>query len=72
MSRVAVIGAETAIQGFGLVGALMLVATDPDEVRAAWRSVPPDVGVVILTHDAAASIGPVALDRDWPLVAVMT
>ncbi len=56
VGRVAAIGAEVAVQGFGLAGALVLVADDPDEVRAAWRSMPPDVTVVILTRQALAAL----------------
>jgi vacuolar-type H+-ATPase subunit F/Vma7 len=54
--RVAAIGAEVAVQGFGLAGALVLPADGPDEARAAWRSLPADVVVLILTPDAAAAL----------------
>jgi vacuolar-type H+-ATPase subunit F/Vma7 len=57
MARAAVIGQTLQIQGFALAGAVMCPAEDLDEARAAWRSLPPDVAVVLLTPDAAAWLG---------------
>ena len=71
MGAVAVIGEETRIRGFAMVGAILLAAEDAPAVRAAWRRLPPDVAVVILT----AAADDVLKDRDhastWPLVTVM-
>ena len=53
MSRVAVIGEGVRVQGFVLAGALVFVAEDPAGARAAWRSLPPDVAVAVLTPRAA-------------------
>ncbi len=69
MGRVAAIGAEVAVQGFGLAGALVIPAEGAESVRAAWRNLPDDVAVVVLTPAAAA-----ALDVELhtgPLVAVL-
>jgi len=57
MSRAAVIGQALQIQGFALAGAVMYPADDQDEARAAWRSLPPDIAVVLLTPEAAAWLG---------------
>jgi vacuolar-type H+-ATPase subunit F/Vma7 len=54
--RVAVLGERIRVQGFGLVGALVVVAEDPGSVRDGWRTLPDDVGVVILTPAAAAAL----------------
>jgi vacuolar-type H+-ATPase subunit F/Vma7 len=71
MGAVAAIGEETRIRGFTMVGALVLPAEDAQAVRDAWRSLPPDVEVVILTAAADEALA----DRDRalarPLVAVM-
>lgn len=54
--RVAAIGERVEVEGFGLAGAVVCPADSPDEVRAAWGSLPGDVAVVILTRAAAAVI----------------
>ncbi len=64
MSRIAVIGEQTRVQGFALAGAEVCPATEPDAVRAAWASLAGDVAVVILTPAAAdALVGTPAGDR---------
>jgi hypothetical protein len=40
-------------------------------VREAWRSLPPEVGLVLLTPDAAAALQ-AEVGCAWPLVAVMS
>jgi vacuolar-type H+-ATPase subunit F/Vma7 len=56
MSRAAVIGEDVFVQGFALAGALVLAAEDAAGARAAWRSLPPDVVVVVLTPVAADAL----------------
>ena len=72
MAHVAVIGARTAVQGYGLAGALVRVAEDPDAVRRAWTTLPADVGVVILTGPAKAALLGHLDTVTGPLIAVMT
>ncbi|MFI7546840.1 hypothetical protein [Actinoplanes sp. NPDC049599] len=72
MSSVAVIGARTAVQGYGLVGALVRVAEDPEAVRRAWATLPADVGVVVLTAAAKAALRGQTGADDGRLIAVMT
>jgi len=57
MARAAVIGEATRTAGFALAGAVVLVAENPDEARAAWRSLPADIAVLVLTPRAAAWLG---------------
>jgi vacuolar-type H+-ATPase subunit F/Vma7 len=71
VARVAVIGEQARVAGFGLAGALLRVAESPDAVRAAWRSLPDDVAVVLLTPAAAGTLGEVVRDRPMPLTVVM-
>jgi vacuolar-type H+-ATPase subunit F/Vma7 len=69
--RVAALGERLAVQGFGLAGALVLPADDPVAARAAWRALPADVAVVILTRAAAGAVGESALAGAWPLTVVL-
>jgi vacuolar-type H+-ATPase subunit F/Vma7 len=54
MSRVAVIGEPMRIYGYGLAGAVLCPAADPAGAIAAWRALPGDVAVAVLTRSAAA------------------
>ncbi|MGO9081360.1 MAG: V-type ATP synthase subunit F [Streptosporangiaceae bacterium] len=57
MSRVAVLGDELQIQGFALAGAVLCPAADAAAARAACRSLPADVAVLVLTAQAARWLG---------------
>ncbi|MFE5403033.1 V-type ATP synthase subunit F [Streptomyces sp. NPDC056580] len=69
----AAIGARTKVCGLALAGVDVLVAEDPDAVRAAWRALPGTVGLVILTAQAAEVLGDAATAPDpaRPLTVVM-
>lgn len=54
--RVAVLGAPMDVQGFALAGAVVVAAGDDSAVRSAWRDLPDDVSVVVLTRDAAVAV----------------
>lgn len=70
---VAAIGAPALVRGFALAGALVLAAEQPDDVQRAWRSVPEEVGLVLLTAAAAQALDEeLRSERVWPLVAVMS
>jgi vacuolar-type H+-ATPase subunit F/Vma7 len=70
VSRAAVIGEAVRVQGYALAGAVVYPAEDADQARAAWRSLPPDTAVVVLTARAAAWLGE-AQRRDGVLEVVM-
>src|SRR6266571_8640852 len=53
MARVAVIGEPLRIYGYGLAGAVMFPASDQAEAISAWRDLPDDVAVAVLTPSAA-------------------
>ncbi len=50
------IGEQTRVQGFALVGAEVHPVSGPDAIRAAWAGLSEDVAVVILTPAAAAIV----------------
>jgi vacuolar-type H+-ATPase subunit F/Vma7 len=64
MRRIAALGEQARVQGFGLAGALVLAAEDPESVRAAWAGLDADIVVVVLTPAAAEVLGDTtAVDR---------
>jgi vacuolar-type H+-ATPase subunit F/Vma7 len=54
---VAVIGEHVRVQGFALAGALTLDAETAESVRTAWRTLPSEVVMVVLTPSAAEALG---------------
>jgi hypothetical protein len=70
VSRVAAIGEETRLAGYALSGAEVHAASGADEVRAAWTRLPGDVGLLILTSAAHATLGPWLAERPQLLWAV--
>jgi vacuolar-type H+-ATPase subunit F/Vma7 len=71
VSRAAVIGEGVRTAGFALGGAVVVMAETAEEVRAAWRELPADVAVVVLTPRAAAWLGDAPQSRRDVLVVVM-
>ena len=73
MARAAVIGEAVRTAGFALAGAVVTTAETPEETRAAWRALPGDIAVLVLTPRAAAWLGdlPTAFPRRDLLVVVM-
>ena len=69
--RFVAIGAESRVRGYELAGVLVLVAVDPQEVRALWHDLPEDVAIVILTKQSAEALGDEALATVSPLTAVL-
>ncbi|HEU5469319.1 MAG TPA: hypothetical protein VFV67_01600 [Actinophytocola sp.] len=71
MGTMAAIGAADRIQGFALAGVLVRPAGDAAAVLTAWRELPDDVEVVVLTGPAAAALGAAVTEPAVPLVAVL-
>lgn len=71
MTHLAAIGERRRVTGLATAGVVVLPAEDPETVRAAWRGLPADVGLVILTPAAAAALGPGPREALDPLTAVM-
>jgi vacuolar-type H+-ATPase subunit F/Vma7 len=57
MARAAVIGEAVRTAGFALAGAVVTTAETAEETRAAWRALPGDIAVLILTPHAASWLG---------------
>jgi vacuolar-type H+-ATPase subunit F/Vma7 len=68
--RIAVLGERIRVAGFGLAGAFVEEAESPSAVWDAWRALPEDVAVVVLTPAAAEALGP-ERERGWPVTVVM-
>lgn len=71
MPRAAVIGEAVRTAGFALAGALVFPAEDAEQAHAAWRALPDDVAVLLLTDRAAAWLGDAPRSRRGLLVTVM-
>jgi vacuolar-type H+-ATPase subunit F/Vma7 len=69
MAKIAVIGEGAKVLGFGMAGAILLPAEEAEAVLAAWRSLEPDVDIVVLTTRAARVLA--GRTASWPLTAVM-
>ncbi|HTJ70911.1 MAG TPA: hypothetical protein VL551_25440 [Actinospica sp.] len=70
VGRVAALGEAGSVEGFALAGVVVLPAAGREAVLAAWRELPADVEVVILS-DAAARILEGVADGGRPLTVVM-
>jgi hypothetical protein len=68
-AKIAVIGESGKVLEFGLPGAIVLPAEEPEAVLAAWHSLGEDVAVVVLTSRAARTLA--GRTASWPLTAVM-
>ena len=73
MARAAVIGEAVRTAGFALAGVVVTTAETAEETRAAWRALPGDIAVLILTPRAAGWLGdlPSLASRRDVLVVVM-
>jgi len=71
MARAAVIGEAVRTAGFALAGAVVLTADSQQDARTAWRELPADIAVVVLTAHAAAWLGAEPEPRRDVLLVVM-
>ncbi len=71
MARAAVIGEAVRTAGFALAGAVVLAAENQQEARAAWRELPADIAVLVLTARAASWLGGEPQPRRDVLLVVM-
>ncbi len=72
MSRIIAIGERERVQGFSFAGVTVAATANADDVRAAWRGLRDDVGLVILTPTAHAALDAEERTRgDAPLTVVM-
>ena len=71
MARVAAIGEELRVQGYALAGAVVCAADDEAAVLRAWRALPGDVALLVLTGTAADCLGDELARRPDLLTVVM-
>lgn len=71
MARIAVIGEPLRVYGYGLAGAAICPVGDQAEALSAWRELPGDVAVVVLTSSAAVWLGGELASRPDVLHAVI-
>jgi vacuolar-type H+-ATPase subunit F/Vma7 len=71
MSRIVAIGERERVHGFAFAGVRVAAAGQPDAVLAAWRALPADVGLVILTRAAHTALVAELSERDQRLWVVM-
>jgi len=71
MARAAVIGETVRTAGFALAGAVVATAETPEETLAAWRALPGDIAVLILSPHAAGWLSDALSTRRDLLVVVM-
>lgn len=71
MARAAVIGEAVRTAGFALAGTVVFAAEGQEEAQAAWRELPADIAVLVLTARAAGWLGAEPRPRRDVLLVVM-
>jgi len=71
MSTIAAIGDTHAIEGFALVGVSVIVASTESAVRDAWRALPADVGLLILSPASSLVLTSLLHERPRTLPVTM-
>ena len=72
MSGIVAIGERERIQGFAFAGVRVIATEDAESIRAAWRRLPAELELVILTAAAHAALSAEQLTREEaPLAVVM-
>lgn len=71
MSRIAAIGDEARLVGYGLAGVEVHGAADEPAARAAWESLRDGVACLILTEEARTALGPALSERPGMIWAVV-
>jgi len=71
VSRIAAIGERERVHGFAFAGVHVVPAEDAQAVQAAWRALPADIALVILTPTAHSVLRGELAAREQTLYAVM-
>jgi vacuolar-type H+-ATPase subunit F/Vma7 len=69
--NVVAIGADGDLAGLALAGVQVVSARTPDQVLAAWRALGDEVGLVVLSPDAADVLDDVLHERPVTLTVVI-
>ncbi len=70
MGTVVALGHDRALDGFALAGVSVIRADSPAAARDAWKGLPEDVALVILSPDAAAALAEQRAERPDVLTVV--
>lgn len=70
-ARAAVLGEPLRIYGYGLAGAVLCPASDRPQALRAWRELPGDVAVLVLTPNAAGWLAGRLAERPGVLPVVL-
>ncbi|MGO8906546.1 MAG: V-type ATP synthase subunit F [Solirubrobacteraceae bacterium] len=71
MSRIAAIGERERVRGFSFAGVHVAAAEDAQQAQAAWRALPADVALLILTPAARSALRAELDESEQLLHAVM-
>lgn len=71
MTGVVAIGDELRIAGYALAGVDTVPASSDDEARAAWRELPDDTVLLLLTPDADRALAELLDERPNIVSAVL-
>ncbi|HVD00080.1 MAG TPA: V-type ATP synthase subunit F [Candidatus Dormibacteraeota bacterium] len=63
MSSIVALGRQARLAGFHLAGVEVIPTDSPEEAVSALRRLGTDVGVLILTPEAAAAVAPIIESR---------
>jgi vacuolar-type H+-ATPase subunit F/Vma7 len=69
--RIAAVGEQTAVAGYGLAGAVVVIAEDAAQAVAAWRALPSDITVAIVTERVAHALQASAAADEGPMMVVI-
>lgn len=68
---IAAIGEQALLDGFRLAGVSVFAGSTDVEVLHAWKALPPDTAVVILTPRSAQALEQVLADPRSPMTVVL-
>lgn len=68
---IAAIGEQALLEGFRLAGARLYPCQDEAQTLLAWKEMPDDTAVVILTQRSARALGGLIADASSPMSVVV-
>lgn len=68
---IAAIGEQALLDGFRLAGVSVFAGSTDEEILNAWRALPRDTAIVLLTPRSAQALEPVLADPHSPMTVVL-
>ncbi|MCI0141696.1 V-type ATP synthase subunit F [Arthrobacter bambusae] len=68
---IAAIGEQALLNGFRLAGVSVLACSNDAEILRAWRALPTNTAIVILTPASAHALGPLLAHPRSPMTVVL-